>query len=191
LDLRGVCVLASDPTRPLVSTDADPLLARISQLQVPIFLHPSFRSLLAGIGFPVPIDMAVGWLNDTSAVALDLVLAGVFDRHPGLSVVHPHLGGVVPFLAGRITAIAGQFGLERPVPEILRAHFYVDSASNTAGAVALAAATYGWDRILLGTDFPWVPRIASLSFLTQEGVPVEKTPMPCHAMPGLAMPTTA
>lgn len=46
----------------------------------------------------------------------------------------------------------------RSFEEILRAQFMVDTAMHSPGAVAMAAQTYGWDRILCATDYPWWPR---------------------------------
>lgn len=168
LGLRGVCVISSDRARPLTQPGAVPLLKRIESLGVPVFLHPAFRSLTADVGYPPVIDVALGWLSDTSALALDLIVSGVLEHVPGLTVVHPHLGGVVPFLRGRIGALTARLPLARPFDEVLRTQFMVDCANNTPGAMALAAATYGWDRIVFATDYPWVPRGVTDAYLAGE-----------------------
>lgn len=36
--------------------------------------------------------------------------------------------------------------------------FYLDSVTEAPGALEMAAATYGTDRILFGTDYPWLAR---------------------------------
>jgi predicted TIM-barrel fold metal-dependent hydrolase len=103
---------------------------------------------------------------DTSKAALSLMLTGTLDACPGLAVVHPHTGGVLPYVISRIVATARPTGttvetpptMERSPAQYLRERFYTDTVNPTAGALALAIAAYGLERILLATDYPWQPR---------------------------------
>lgn len=139
---------------------------------VPLFLHPSHRSSVFQPGQPRPLEAGMNWMYDTSFAALSLILSGTLDTCPGLRVVHPHLGGILPYIIGRIGSAARGKGAvvedlpqtELPVQEYLRERFYADSVSQTPGALRLAIETYGIDRILLATDFPWQSREERLSF---------------------------
>jgi predicted TIM-barrel fold metal-dependent hydrolase len=158
LHLAGVCLLSNVGGRQLVTPERLPLFKRIAELGVPLFLHPSHQSVVH-TAMPDPaIEMGLAWMFDTSAAALSLVYQGVLDECPDLVVVHPHLGAVIPFIRGRIAQCEIQPRTERSLDEYLRESFYVDSVGATPAAPTLAIDTYGLDRILFATDFPWVSR---------------------------------
>jgi aminocarboxymuconate-semialdehyde decarboxylase len=171
LGLSGVCILSHIAGRPIASHDTRPIYSRIAELGVPIFLHPANRSSTFLPGEVRPIENGLNWMVDTSRAALSLILTGTLDACPALAVVHPHTGGVLPYVISRIAATARPTGttVEKPPttelsPEqYLRERFYADSVNPTAGALALAIAAYGPERILLATDYPWQPRGSRLA----------------------------
>ena len=166
LHLSGVCILSHVAGRPIASSETLPIFRRIAELGVPVFLHPANRSSSFHTGEIRPIENGLNWLVDTSKAALSLIFSGTLDACPGLTVVHPHTGGVLPYVISRIASTALPTGttVERPPttelsPErYLRERFYADSVNPTAGALGLAIAAYGLERILLATDYPWQPR---------------------------------
>lgn len=83
LGLRGVCIGSNVNGESIAAPARRPVLARIAELGIPLFLHPT-RSI------------------DTTVAARDLIFTGVFDESPELTVVHPHLGGPLPDRSGRI-----------------------------------------------------------------------------------------
>jgi predicted TIM-barrel fold metal-dependent hydrolase len=166
LGLRGVCILSHIDGQSIASTETLPIYRRIAQLGVPVFLHPANRSRDFREGEVRPIENGLNWVYDTSRAALSLIFSGTLDACPGLTIVHPHTGGILPYVIGRIAATAQATGttVEQP-PETarspesyLRENFYADSVNPTSGALQLAIAAYGLDRILLATDYPWQPR---------------------------------
>src|SRR5262249_26133912 len=118
-----------------------------------------------------PIEVGVNWMWETTTAALSLVYDGVLDACPGLTVVHPHLGGTLPYLAGRLAGYEeldpGARTSKHPLPHYLHERFYADSLSQTPAAYALAATTYGLDRIVFGSDRPWFPRRRALELLRE------------------------
>lgn len=166
LGLSGVCILSHIAGRPIAEPETLPIYRRIAELGVPVFLHPANRSAAFRPGEVRPIENGLNWVVDTSKAALSLILTGTLDACPTLAVVHPHTGGVLPYVISRIAATARPTGttVERPPttelsPErYLRERFYADSVNPTAGALGLAIAAYGPERILLATDYPWQPR---------------------------------
>lgn len=152
--LRGVCLLSNVLRGPIVSDELQAIYARIEELGVPIFLHPRNESSAAGRGLLDIVDVGAGWMFDTTAAALTLIYSGLLDRHPGLTIVHPHLGGTLPFLRGRIPECYPP-PVEHELEWYLRNRFYVDSATDTANTMALAIDSYGAERIVFATDWPW------------------------------------
>jgi predicted TIM-barrel fold metal-dependent hydrolase len=54
---------------------------------------------------------------------------------------------------------------QRPLEEYLRERFYVDVAVRTPAALACALETYGLDRVVFATDFPFADPLAHVRFL--------------------------
>ncbi|MFT3865136.1 MAG: amidohydrolase family protein [Solirubrobacterales bacterium] len=169
LDLRGVCVLSNIAGRPIVNDDTRAVFARVAELDVPLFLHPSHRSMAHPAGIGETIDLGLGWMFDTAAAALALVYEGVLDQNPSLTVVHPHLGGVLPYVTGRVAPIGAGAPIEHDLHHYLRTNFIVDSTGKTPGALQMAARTYGEDRIVFATDNPWVNGPGTLGLMRTDG----------------------
>ena len=53
----------------------------------------------------------------------------------------------------------------RPLGDYLRERFYVDVAVKTPGALELAIDTYGLERVLFATDFPFLDPVAHVDFM--------------------------
>jgi predicted TIM-barrel fold metal-dependent hydrolase len=169
--LRALCVLANADGRSIATADLLPLYRRAGELGVTLYLHPSERSTAFASTPHRAVEVGVNWLWDTSVAALSLVYSGILEQAPGLTVVQPHLGGVVPFLIGRLAGVEQlepASGARRPVAEVLRDRFYVDSLNPTPGALALAVRLYGVDRILFASDAPFVDRGAALDLVRRE-----------------------
>lgn len=89
---------------------------------------------------------------------LRLILAGVFDRLPGLQIILGHMGEMVPFMLARIqnslTPVARH--LQRPVPGYFRTNFhFTTSGFFTEPPLVLAIEVLGVERILFAVDYPF------------------------------------
>jgi len=166
--LRGVCMHSNIAGRPIATPESLPIYRRIDELGVPLVLHPANTSMAFDLGLSWGIEVGVTWLWETSAAALSLIVGGVLDECPSLTVLHPHLGGVIPYVVGRIENVFGTLGkTSRPLGDYLRERFYVDVAVKTPGALELAINTYGLDRVLFATDFPFLDPVAHVDFMHQ------------------------
>lgn len=96
---------------------------------------------------------------ETSVAAAQLVLGNVLARHPRMRVLLVHCGGCVPALVGRwergvATARAGVDTAIEP-PRRAARRLYVDCLAHDAAVVDLAAQTFGEDKLVLGSDWPF------------------------------------
>ncbi len=141
----------------------DPLLERfyahVARRNVPLVLHPSVPTWGAPLREHSMIPM-LGLMVDTSIAMLRLILGGVLERHPTLQIVHPHVGGVLPYVMGRVeeqTEVKrrGRERITRP-PRAYYAQVYLDLVSPDAAALDFALAAAGPQRLLFGSDHPWV-----------------------------------
>ena len=155
LDLRGVSLVTTvDAKRPLISDDSLRVFARIAELEVPLVMHPGFRSATRFGTRTIREDAGLSWTYQTSLTALRLVDEGVLDAVPGLTILHPHLGGVLPYVAERIGLLGGSKS-KHPIEHYFKTNFYVDAAAGNPGALRLAVEAYGIDRVVFATDYPF------------------------------------
>lgn len=163
LDLRGVSLPGSIDGEPLDSPRLEPFYARVEQLGLPVFVHPTdgvFVESMWGDGYGKKIHMSLGRVVDSSTGILRLILSGTLDRHPDLKVVHFHAGGVLPFAAGRLDKNARVSTIEQKPTEYLK-RMWVDTAMPHDLTIKMALEFYGPDRVFYGSDNPcWNPGAA-------------------------------
>ncbi|MXX83611.1 MAG: amidohydrolase [Chloroflexi bacterium] len=159
LGLRGVFTPSHINGAPLDDPRFEPLYAECAALGVPLVLHPNVPTWGQAIQAHSMIPM-FGFMVDTSIAMLRLILGGVMERHPQLTVVHPHAGGVLPYVMGRVieqTEVKrrGREHITQSPRETYR-RVYLDTVAPDALALQFAFAFAGADRLLFGSDHPWV-----------------------------------
>lgn len=177
LDLRGVFLVSNINDHPLDAPQFEPFYAHVAARGVPLVLHPTVASWQSAIQAHSMIPM-MGFMIDTSFAVMQLILGGVLERHPTLKVVHPHTGGVVPYLMGRIqqqTEVMGR-GRENITrsPMAYYENVYQDLVSPSAQAIRYAVEFARPDRLLFGSDHPWVSIETILEAVKQVDI-AEKT----------------
>jgi 6-methylsalicylate decarboxylase len=162
LGMLGITIGCSVAGRPLDDAAFAPFFAELDRRGAVLFLHP------VGLGLvPEPDPHGLAWMvgapfEDTVA-ALQLVMSGLTVRYPNVKVIVPHLGGTLPFLLGRIEGTLGRRRARGspPVPfegdasPLVRRLWY-DTVNAHRAALRCACETFGADRLLLGTDFPYM-----------------------------------
>ncbi|MFG1908292.1 amidohydrolase family protein [Kribbella sp. NPDC048928] len=96
---------------------------------------------------------------ETGVAAASLVFADVPGRFPGIRFCLCHGGGVTAAVAGRWQrgidqARPGIAPVSLPVAEALR-RFYVDDLAHDDAVLELLASTFGAERVLAGSDWPF------------------------------------
>jgi predicted TIM-barrel fold metal-dependent hydrolase len=165
LGFKGAMLCGRVGTRNLDDPTFSPIFECAEALATPISFHPRTPAMAIRetyySGFKPEVNAALatyglGWHYDAGIQFIRLVLAGAFDRMPGLQVILGHWGEVVLFYIERIAAMDRVSGLEHPIATYLRRNLYV-----TASGMFLpqylkrAAAVVGTDRLLFSTDFPF------------------------------------
>jgi predicted TIM-barrel fold metal-dependent hydrolase len=142
----------------LVDTPAmEPIFAKISELNFPIFLHgagtaqdPSLKRLEdggAGVAYAVLSD------GEVAECCLRMIASGLFDRYPNLKIVIRSSGGGIPLLLHRFFwKHKGPKG-EQKYSEIFLEHFLIDCASSDAPTLAFLIAKMGEGNIVFGSDY--------------------------------------
>ena len=138
-----------------------PFYARVEQLGVPIFLHPTdavFGEDLEGYGGA--LQLSLGRIIEVSVAASRLIFSGLMECHPGLKIVMSHTGGALPYQSGRMDKNGKNARLPRPPSTYIR-HMYTDTVSPHSMGIKFAIEYYGIDRVMYGSDYPcWDPATA-------------------------------
>jgi aminocarboxymuconate-semialdehyde decarboxylase len=103
-------------------------------------------------------------LETTIAVAR-LILSGVFDRYPSLTLLLAHSGGTLPFLAGRLESVIAHdahlkttnTAPKRSIWDVLSKNILLDAVVYSPVGLKAAVDVAGADRVLFGTDHPFFP----------------------------------
>lgn len=160
LDLAGVALPTRIRDKKLSTPELEPVFARIEELDLPVFIHPTRNALSHELDEDEWFFTPVGVFPTETTIQISrLIFDGFFDRHD-LTVVLSHMGGALPYLVGRMERGRDQFrsdpdvSPERPIIEYLK-EFYYDTISFHVPAFDAAIDTVGADRLLFGTDYPF------------------------------------
>jgi predicted TIM-barrel fold metal-dependent hydrolase len=135
------------------------LFQRAEEMDIPILLHPAYPVTYdATCGYQMAAGL--GLMFDTTIALTRLILSGTLERHPRLKLVCPHVGGALPYLIGRIdhqTQVLkrGAEHIRRPPSDYLR-QVWLDTVTPLPQAIRYAFDMVGPDRMLFGSDHPWV-----------------------------------
>ena len=79
-------------------------------------------------------------------------------RYPNLKIIVAHLGGTLPMLLGRLDfSVHSCKGESAAAPSSIARRMWYDTVShNYAPALRAAVDAFGADRLLLGSDFPYL-----------------------------------
>lgn len=140
----------------------DTLWERFVALDVPFYLHPrnplpDQRRIYAGREQLLGPTWAFG--AETAVHALRMMIGGVFDRFPRLTVVLGHLGELLPFAIRRLEQRLSRrtdVDLARPASAYLRENFYLTTSGNyhTPSLIGILL-ELGSDHLMFAADYPF------------------------------------
>lgn len=138
----------------------DPLYAELASRNAIAFIHPTSPPCFEATSLGRPRPM-IEFLFDTARSVVDLVVAGVIDRHPSMPVIVPHAGGVLALLADRVAGFLSIFGdPDQPAPDLreVLGRLHYDLAGDPFPRLIPSLLTLvPRERILYGTDYCWTP----------------------------------
>jgi predicted TIM-barrel fold metal-dependent hydrolase len=152
------------------------IFERAQALNVPIYLHPSTpHPAVAEVYYKeYPSMMAAGWgyTAETAAHAIRLVMSGLFDAYPRLTIILGHLGEALPFSLWRSDQALSRAGaMPRRFRDYFRDHFYLTTSGNFSyPALLCSIMEMGIDRIMFSVDWPYASNVEARDFI--DGVPL-------------------
>jgi len=154
-----------------------PVLAKLNELKVPIYLHPGFplpqvRELYyGGLDKEVGARLSMfgwGWHNEAGVQVIRMILSGQFDQFPNLQVISGHWGEMVPFYLQRMDDTIPQeaTGLSRTITDTYKSHVYVTpSGMLNLPHFEFIYTVLGPDRILFAVDYPYLTLTGARQFM--------------------------
>lgn len=163
--VNGFTNVGPDAARYLDDPVNLPFWQQISELGVPVYLHPRMplpSQRKSYEGYPGLAGSAWGFGIETATHALRLMLSGLFDRFPSVNVILGHLGEGLALSLPRVEhrlrhQLASAHGPHLRTPmDYLRENFYV-TTSGTFRTQALqhTMSEMGVDRVLFSVDYPY------------------------------------
>lgn len=138
-----------------------PVLSAASDQDVPLFVHPTVPVCTEGLA-DAGLVVSLGFLQETALFAARLVEDGVSQRHPGLDIILSHLGAFLPYVVDRFDVIAAnrarlnEQAIETvAMPSRFFKRFWLDTVSHHPPAFRCALDTWGAERLVLGSDYPY------------------------------------
>ena len=184
LGLRGTLLAGRPGPTFLDDPRYEPVLAKLDELGVPIYVHPGFplpqvqQPYYGGLNQEVSARLSVfgwGWHAESGIQVIRMILSGAFDRFPGLQVISGHWGEMVPFYLQRMDDAMPQAvtGLSRTITQTYRSQVYVTpSGMLNLPHFRFIHEVMGADRILYAVDYPYLTNTGARAFL--EGLPVSQ-----------------
>jgi len=177
---KGVIILSSLPGHYPDDDDALPFFQLVTELDIPVFVHPP------SVGFGEErlniyrLASSVGRPMDGALAISRLIVRGIFEKFPTLKLIGSHLGGGICEMIGRMDYAYNlqeeAFFLGSYEPMLIKhppSHYlkrmYLESTCYHAPAARCALETVGADHFIFGTDAP------PLKSLKKAGVEMIKT----------------
>jgi predicted TIM-barrel fold metal-dependent hydrolase len=155
----------------------EPVLAKLNELKVPIYLHPGFplpqvrEPYYGGLDKEVSARLSMfgwGWHNEAGIQVIRMILSGKFEKYPNLQVISGHWGEMVPFYLQRMDDTIPQeaTGLSRSITDTYKAHVYVTpSGMLNVPHFEFIHTVLAADRILYSVDYPYLTLTGARDFL--------------------------
>jgi aminocarboxymuconate-semialdehyde decarboxylase len=159
LRFPAVEIGASVRGRDLDDPALEPLWEALAALDVAILVHPQAPVLAQERVQQQNLTQVIGFPLETALCMTRLVFGGVLERWPRLRWCFSHAGGAFASIVGRLdhgwqVMNEARAAIPRPPSEYAR-RVWVDSLSHSPRALALVLDTFGSERVVLGSDYPF------------------------------------
>ncbi|MEN3026315.1 MAG: amidohydrolase family protein [Chlorobiota bacterium] len=159
LGFPGVEIGSNVNGRNLDDPELFPFYEAAQELGAALFVHP-WQMLGRERLQRYFLEWLVGMPAETTAAICCFIFGGVFDRFPRLRVLFAHGGGSFAFTLGRITKgyearpdLCNVNAVSNPRAYVGR--FWVDTVTHDPRALRFLLETFGPNRVVYGTDYPF------------------------------------
>jgi 6-methylsalicylate decarboxylase len=162
LKLDGVILFSNSHGVYLGDARFEPVFAELERRGAVVFVHPTASPDPSAHRLGLP-DTLIDFTADTTRAVAQMHYSNRFARTPSVKYIFSHAGGTVPYLAGRwgivdeMNVIPG--GDERgTAADTLRRLYWDTALSYQDPVLRILREVVGLDKVLFGTDFPYLRR---------------------------------
>ncbi|WP_422743826.1 amidohydrolase family protein [Mycobacterium sp. WMMD1722] len=157
LGMAGVTMTTSVLGRALTDPEFEAVFAELDRRAAILYLHPVGNAACSPLVADGHLTWMVGAPFEDTIAAMQLITSGYLQRYPAIEIICSHLGGALPMLTRRADDHVRWEApdLAEPPSRAARRLWYDTVSHCHAPALRCAIDTFGADRILLGTDFPY------------------------------------
>jgi len=183
LGFKGVIINSHTHDEYLDDRKFWPIFEAAEALRTPVYIHPQTpsRGLIKPL-LEAGLEGAIyGFAVETGMHVLRLIVHGVFDRFPNLTVVIGHCGEALPFWLSRMDFMhnrasrAGRYAswpkLKKKPSDYMRENIYVTTSGMAwQPAIMFCQQVLGMDRVLYAMDYPY-------QFVVEEVIETDNLPI--------------
>jgi 6-methylsalicylate decarboxylase len=174
LKLDGVLLFSNARGVYLGDERFKPVFDELERRKAVVFVHPTVSPDPAAHRLGLP-DTLIDFTADTTRAVAKLHYSNTFARTPNVKYILSHAGGTIPYLANRFAIVDAMKAIpgdeERGTAAETFRRLYFDTAASWSDPVLLMLRSIvGIDRVLYGSDFPYIRRdlaVGSLQAIKQ------------------------
>jgi 6-methylsalicylate decarboxylase len=157
LGMAGVAMNTTVLGRALVEPDYGPVFAELNRRGAVLYLHPTGNGACSPLIGNYQLTWMVGAPVEDTISIMQLITHGIPVRYPDIKIINSHLGGALPMILQRAD---DQYRWEAPQtpepPSVAARRMWYDTVGHGhVPALRCAVDSFGADRLVLGTDFPY------------------------------------
>jgi 2,3-dihydroxybenzoate decarboxylase len=163
-----------------------PFWEAVVGLDVPVYIHPADPYIQPWVfnGYPSLEGAVWGWDTDNSSHFLRLMMSGLFDRYPNLTIILGHMGELLPYYVERVdtrVAAVGGGGLKRKPSDYFKSNLLITTAGVFQDSSLLCAlAELGDDRVLFSVDYPFEDANRASAWIDAAPISAEQREKVCY-----------
>lgn len=157
LGFVGVTMGTSVMTQSVADPAFDPIWEEMNRRGSILFFHPHGLGACSALVQANDLTWPIGATIEDTMVTAHLIAQQIPKRYPRVRIIVPHLGGEISMLMQRLD---NQRVLYMPadaeLPSVTAKRFWYDTVCHGyVPALHLACQSFGTDRLLLGSDYPY------------------------------------
>lgn len=135
----------------------EPVYEELNRRGSVLYVHPAGVGAESELIAKHNLTWSIGAPIEDTVAIMHLILAGIPSRYPKMKIIASHLGGALPMLLNRADHQVPWEAPETPELPSRAAHrMWFDTVGHDhTPAIRAAVETFGADRLVLGTDFPY------------------------------------
>ncbi|SFE39958.1 aminocarboxymuconate-semialdehyde decarboxylase [Bacillus sp. OV194] len=170
LGLKGIEIGSNVNGQNLDDPNIIKFVEAAAKMDVPIFVHPWAtvgQERMAKHSFMYTVGMP----SETALAAGSLIFSGILDKFPNLKVCFAHGGGSLPYLLPRMDKgwqVWPHIRTTENPPSYYAKKFYYDTLVYDPGNLQFMLEKFGTDRIITGSDYPFLLREAPVGKVVED-----------------------